>query len=76
MAEVYKGGAYQEELYFGEGFGRISSFFGRPVEDTVARKTELELYVLSQADFERVLATDKSFESRVRSLLMALNPSR
>ncbi len=34
----------------------------------------MELYVIGQADFERVLATDKSFESRVRSLLMALNP--
>jgi putative ABC transport system ATP-binding protein len=75
VAEVYKGGAYQEELYFGEGFGTISSFFGRPVQHTVRAKTDLELYVLSQPDFDRVLATDKSFESRVRSLLMALNPA-
>jgi putative ABC transport system ATP-binding protein len=76
VAEVLKGGAYQDELYFGEGFGRISSFFGRPVEHTVRAKTELELYVLSQPDFDRVLAMDKSFEDRVRSLLMALNPTR
>jgi putative ABC transport system ATP-binding protein len=75
VAEVYKGGAYQEELYFGEGFGTISSFFGRPIQNTVRAKTDLELYVLSQPDFERVLAADKSFESRVRSLLMALNPA-
>ncbi len=75
VAEVFRGGAYQDELYFGEGFGRISSFFGRPVEHTVRAKTDLELYVPSQPDFERVLATDKSFENRVRSLLMALNPS-
>jgi putative ABC transport system ATP-binding protein len=74
VAQVYKGGEYQEELYFGEGFGTISSFFHRPVPATVRAKTELELYVISQADFERVLATDKSFESRVRSLLMAVNP--
>jgi putative ABC transport system ATP-binding protein len=73
VAEVDKDGAYQEELYFGEGFGRISSFFGRPVEHTVRAKTELELYVLSEPDFERVLAMDKTFESRVRSLLMAMN---
>ena len=69
VAEVYKGGVYQEELYFGEGFGRISSFFGRPVDQTVRAKTELELYVLSEPDFQRVLETDKTFESRVRSLL-------
>ncbi len=74
VAEVYKGGAYQEELYFGEGFGTISSFFHRPVQHTVRAKTDMELYVISQADFERVLSTDKSFENRVRSLMMALNP--
>ena len=74
VAEAYKGGAFQEELYFGEGFGTISSFFKRPVPHTVRAKTDLELYVISQEDFERVLTTDKSFESRVRSLLMALNP--
>jgi putative ABC transport system ATP-binding protein len=74
VAEAEKGGAYQEELCFGEGFGTISSFFRRPIEHTVRAKTELELYVLSQPDFERVLATDKTFENRVRSLLMALNP--
>src|SRR5579883_2491364 len=76
VAEVYKGGVYQDELYFGEGFGRISSYFGRPIEQTVLAKTDMELYVLSEPDFQRVLATDKSFEDRVRSLLMALNPTR
>jgi putative ABC transport system ATP-binding protein len=76
VAEVYKGGAYQEEIYFGEGFGRITSYFGRPIENTVRAKTDMELYVLSQPDFERVLATDKTFEGRVRSLLMALNPTQ
>jgi putative ABC transport system ATP-binding protein len=76
VAEVYKNGAFQEELYFGEGFGRISSYFGRPIEHTVRAKTELELYVLNEPDFQRVLTTDKSFEGRVRSLLMALNPAQ
>jgi putative ABC transport system ATP-binding protein len=76
VAEAYKGGAYQEELYFGEGFGTISSFFHRPIPQTVRAKTDMELYVISQADFERVLSTDKSFENRVRSLMMALNPSQ
>jgi putative ABC transport system ATP-binding protein len=76
VAEVYQGGAYQDELYFGEGFGRISKLLGRPIEHTVRAKTDLELYVLIQPDFERILAMDKSFEDRVRSLLMALNPTR
>jgi putative ABC transport system ATP-binding protein len=76
VAEAYKGGAYQEELYFGEGFGTISSFFHRPIQQTIRAKTDMELYVISQADFERVLSTDKSFENRVRSLMMALNPSQ
>ena len=75
VADVYKGGAYQEELYFGEGFGTISSFFGRPIQHTVRAKTDLELYVIAEPDFERVLATDKSFEGRVRGLMMALNPA-
>jgi putative ABC transport system ATP-binding protein len=74
VAEVYKGGVYQEDLYFGEGFGTITSYFKRPIPTTVRAKTELELYVINEADFQRVLATDKSFESRVRSLLMGLNP--
>ena len=76
VAEVYKDGAYQEELYFGEGFGTISSFFHRPIPNTVRAKTDLELYVIGQQDFERVLSTDKSFENRVRSLMMALNPAQ
>jgi putative ABC transport system ATP-binding protein len=76
VAEVYKGGVYQEELYFGEGFGRISSYFGRPLDQTVRAKTELELYVLNEPDFRRILETDKTFEGRVRSLLMAMNPAQ
>ena len=47
-----------------------------PIPHTVRAKTDLELYVISQQDFERVLATDKSFENRVRSLMMALNPAQ
>jgi putative ABC transport system ATP-binding protein len=76
VADAYKGGAYQEELYFGETFGTITSYFGRPIEQTVRAKTELELYVLNEPDFRRVLAADKSFEGRVRSLMMALNPAQ
>ena len=76
VAESFKEGVYEDELYFGEGFGTITSFFHRPIPLTVRAKTDLELYVIGQADFERVLETDKSFENRVRSLMMALNPSQ
>src|SRR5262249_24884479 len=44
VAEVIRNGVYQEELYFGEGFGRITSFSDRPNDQTVRAKTELELY--------------------------------
>ncbi len=76
VAVASREGQYQDELYYGEGFGRITSFFGRLVEQTVSAKTEMELYVLSEPDFRRVLEADKSFESRVRSLLMAMNPAQ
>ncbi len=76
VAVASREGHYQDELYYGEGFGRITSFFGRLVEQTVSAKTEMELYVLSEPDFRRVLEADKSFESRVRSLLMAMNPAQ
>jgi putative ABC transport system ATP-binding protein len=76
VAEVSKGGVYQEELYFGESFGRITSFSGRPIDQTVRAKTDVELYVLGDADFHRVLEADKSFEGRVRSLMMAINPAQ
>lgn len=75
VAEAWKNGTFQEELCFGEGFGTISSFFHRPIPATVRARTDLELYVIHQSDFEHILTTDKSFEGRVRSLLMALNPA-
>ncbi len=76
VAVASKEGHFLDELYYGEGFGRITSYFGRPVEQTVCAKTEMELYVLSEPDFRRVLEADKSFEGRVRSLLMAMNPAQ
>src|SRR5262245_48124659 len=50
VVEVYKGGSFQEELYFGDGFGTISSFFKHPVQHTVRAKTDMELYVINQED--------------------------
>ncbi|MHB1557658.1 MAG: ABC transporter ATP-binding protein [Isosphaeraceae bacterium] len=73
VAEMTRGGEYQDELYFGEGFGRITAFSGRPLENTVRAKTDMELYVLAEPDFRRILESDQTFESRVRALLMALN---
>jgi putative ABC transport system ATP-binding protein len=76
VAEAYKNEAFQEELYFGEGFGTISSFFKRQIPVKVVAKSDLELYVITQEEFERVLASDKSFEDRVRALMMAVNPQQ
>jgi putative ABC transport system ATP-binding protein len=73
VAEAYKGDAFQEELYFGEGFGTITSFFKRQIQLTIVAKTDIELYVITQVEFERVLASDKTFEERVRTLMMAVS---
>jgi putative ABC transport system ATP-binding protein len=62
---------FDEELCFGEGFGMISSYFKRPNRRTVTARTDMELYVLSKDDFLKALAADTSFESRIRSALMA-----
>jgi putative ABC transport system ATP-binding protein len=74
VADSYKGGQFDEELCFGEGFGMISSYFKRPVPATVIARTEMELYVLSKDDFLKALAADTGFESRIRRILMEGHP--
>ena len=74
MADSTKGGVFDEELCFGEGFGIISSYFKRPIPSTVTARTEMELYVLSKDDFLKALAADISFEKRIRSALLASRP--
>jgi putative ABC transport system ATP-binding protein len=74
VADSTKGGVFDEELCFGEGFGIISSYFKRPIPSTVTARTEMELYVLSKDDFLKALAVDTSFESRVRAALLASRP--
>ncbi len=74
VADSTKGGIFDEELCFGEGFGIISSYFKRPIPSTVTARTPLELYVLSKDDFLEALAADTSFESRIRSALLASRP--
>jgi putative ABC transport system ATP-binding protein len=71
VAESYKGDAFQEELYFSESFGTISAFSRRQIPFTVVARTDLELYVITREEFERVLTSDKTFEERVRGLMMA-----
>jgi putative ABC transport system ATP-binding protein len=71
VADSTKGGIFDEELCFGEGFGIISSYFKRPIPSTVTARTPLELYVLCKDDFLKALAADTSFESRIRSALLA-----
>ena len=74
VADSTKGGIFDEELCFGEGFGIITSYFKRPIPSTVTARTPLELYALSKDDFLKALAADTSFESRIRSALLASRP--
>ena len=74
VADSYKGGTFDEELCFGEGFGMISSYFKRPVPATVTARTDMELYVLSRDDFLKALAADTGFETRIRRILMEGHP--
>ena len=71
VADSTKGGVFDEELCFGEGFGIISSYFKRPIPSTVTARTVMELYVLCKDDFLKALAADTSFEARIRSALLA-----
>ena len=43
----------------------------RIITETVRAKTDLELYVITKDDLERVMATDASFDERIRRLVMA-----
>jgi putative ABC transport system ATP-binding protein len=74
VADSTKGGVFDEELCFGEGFGIISAYYKRPIPSTVTARTTMELYVLSKDDFLKALAVDTSFESRVRAALLASRP--
>ncbi|MBV8488500.1 MAG: ATP-binding cassette domain-containing protein [Planctomycetaceae bacterium] len=74
VADSTKGGGFEEELCFGEGFGIISSYFKRPIPSTVTARTVMELYVLSKDDFFKALAADSSFERRIRAALLASRP--
>lgn len=69
VADAYRNGKFEEEKCFGEGFGMISSYFNRPIPDTVIARTDMELYVLAKDDFMEAMAEDRSFEDRIRSLL-------
>ncbi|AMV36741.1 ATP-binding cassette domain-containing protein [Planctomyces sp. SH-PL62] len=69
VADAYQDGRYEEEKCYGESFGMISSYFKRPVPETVTARTEMELYVLTKDDFLAALAEDQSFETRIRNLL-------
>lgn len=71
IADATIDGVFDEELCFGEGFGMISGYFKRPIRRTVTARTDLELYVLAKDDFLQALKVDSSFETRVRSALMA-----
>ncbi len=71
LAEATRGGEHVRDLRDGGGFGALTKFTGHLCRETVKARTDLNLYVLHENDFEKVFEHDKSFEERVRSHLMA-----
>jgi putative ABC transport system ATP-binding protein len=71
VAEASRDGQFERELMVGERFGEITPVYNRDIAETVRGKTDLELYVITKDDLEQVMATDASFEERVRRLVMA-----
>jgi putative ABC transport system ATP-binding protein len=74
VADAYRDGRFEEEKLFGETFGMISSYFKLPITETVTARTDMELYVLAKDDFLQALASDQSFEGRIRALLARAIP--
>jgi putative ABC transport system ATP-binding protein len=70
VVEAYADGRLVRTLAVGETFGTITSVSHHPVEETVRTRTAVELYVLEREAFAEVMAADRGFEERVRTLLM------
>jgi CRP-like cAMP-binding protein len=70
LAEARKGGEVVRDLREGDGFGSLTKFSARLVRETVVAKTDLDLFVLGEDEFDKVVEHDKSFADRVRSALM------
>ncbi len=71
VAEVLKEGQVVRTLTVGTSFGTVTQLTHRPIEETVRARTDLELYTFDKSDFDYVMATDESFDQRIRHLLMA-----
>ncbi|MBV8556546.1 MAG: ATP-binding cassette domain-containing protein [Planctomycetaceae bacterium] len=71
VAEALKGGQVVRTLTVGTSFGTVTQLTHRPIEDTVRARTDLELYTFDKSDFDYVMATDASFDQRIRHLLIA-----
>ena len=65
-AEALKGNTVVTVLHEGDGFGEISDVSRRTIPITVRARTDLVLYSLEKAEFEKVMALDKSFEERMK----------
>ena len=54
----------------GQTVGHLSAISGSRVEETVSVKTRMEAYVLTAADVQEVMRTDKRLADRVKLHLM------
>ena len=70
VAEATKEDGSARDVALGERFGRITSISRELIPETVRAKTDLEVFTISKADFESILATDSGFEERLRLLYM------
>jgi len=70
-ADASRGDQFERALTVGQRFGEITAVFGQIISETVVAKTELELYVLTGDDLQRVMTSDTSFDERIRLLVMA-----
>jgi putative ABC transport system ATP-binding protein len=71
VAEAFKEGAFARELHEGDGVGALTRFSAHLVRETVRAKTDVELFVLHEDEFDKVLDLDQNFAHRIRAQLMA-----
>ncbi|WZP00141.1 ATP-binding cassette domain-containing protein [Isosphaeraceae bacterium EP7] len=71
IAEAQDEDGSTRELNVGQAFGTISELSKRTVPETVIARTRLELFVMGTAALQRVLATDKDLNQRVRQYYMS-----
>jgi putative ABC transport system ATP-binding protein len=71
VAEGYKDGALVRELREGDGFGALTRFAARLIRETVRARTDLELFVLEENEFDKLVDQNQDYGHRIRAQLMA-----